>query len=691
MQSVYSLPLATDNADPNRVSLEDAVERIEEELSAGDKLSRLANATGNLAPAMTEDMLTKIGVECCDDYDKDKADRKEWAKVAEKALDAAAQDGKREAKNYPWKGASNINFPLLTEAALQFNARMYPAVIKGDEAVLCKVIGQDNGKPVMAPNPQTGKMMPIPMMGEDGQPQMDAQGMMQPMWEVQPGAKKKRAARVSEYLNTVLFYRMPDWESDTDALLMQQPIVGCVFRKHWWDQAMGEPRAAMVPALRLLVPKGTKSCATAYRMTEEVPDVSYRDIDGRIREGLYHTVDLGADEEGRKGCRMLLEQHCYLDLDEDGFGEPYVVTLDHETRKVLRIEANYGPDDIRTNEAGEVVSIAKGQFYIKFGLFPHPKGEFYDLGLGHLLDQLGDVIDTAINQLMDAGTAQTAGGGFIGSGVRLQGGKSGVIRMQPGEYKTLTVTGATLRESIVERTLPNVSPVTFQVLDLIMGAAQSIAGAKDVITGDASNQGQVGTTLALIEQGLQVFNATAKRTFRSLKDEYTLLRDNIRKFGGETTAQDYAEVLDDPDADFEADFNAKDMDIRPVSDPSSVTRMQKMAKGQFIMSTIEQLVAVQGDAREALRRVYEAADIEDIDKLLPAPQPPQPDPRAEAQAQEMAAKAQAAQARAAKDAAGADKVKADTVVTMLKGERDKLELERDALMTGMGMGANGIG
>ncbi len=684
MQSVVTLPLGTANADPNRVSLEDAIERVEEELSASDKLSRLANASGNLAPAMSAEMLTEIGNECCDDYDTDKGDRKEWANIAEKALDAAAQDNDRTAKDYPWKGASNIRFPLLTEAALQFNARMYPAVVKGDEAVLCKVIGQDNGRPVMALNPQTGTMTPVPMMGPDGKPVVGPDGQMQPMWEVQPGAKARRAKRVGEYMNTVLFYRETDWENDTDAMLMQQPIVGCVFRKLWMDTATGESRSAMVPALRLLVPKGTKSLQTALRITEELPEVAYRDIDGRIREGVYFDAGLDVDDEAQKKCRMLLEQHCYLDLDDDGFGEPYIVTLDHETRKVLRIEANYSAEDIRTSEDGTVVAIKKGEFFVKYGLFPHPKGDFYDLGLGHILDQLGDVINTAINQLMDAGTAQTAGGGFIGSGVRLQGGKSGVVRMQPGEYKTVPVSGATLRESIVERTLPNVSPVTFQVLDLIMGAAKNIAGAKDVITGDASNNGQVGTTLALIEQGLQVFNATAKRTFRSLKHEYTLRRDNIGKFGGEAAAQDYSEVLDDPEADFAADFASKDMDIRPVSDPSSVTRMQKMAKGQFLMSTMEQLMQVGGDPREALRRVYEAADIEDIDKLLPAPAPQQPDPRAEAQAAEM-------QAKGAKVAAEADHERAKTAQTMIDAERSKMELERDAVTTGMEFGANGLG
>jgi chaperonin GroES len=188
--------------------------------------------------------------------------------------------------------------------------------------------------------------------------------------------------------------------------------------------------------------------------------------------------------------------------------------------------------------------------------------------------------------------------------------------------------------------------------------------------------------LALIEQGLQVFNATAKRTFRSLKDEFTLLRDNLKRYGGEATAKDYLEVLDDPDADFEADFASKDMDIRPVSDPSSVTRMQKMAKGNFVMSTMQQLMAVGGDAREALRRVYEAADVEDIDKLLPAPKPQQPDPAA-------VAKANADMARAAKDGAAAQHTEAKTGETALDIERKKFDLQRDAFGLGAQLGAMG--
>jgi chaperonin GroES len=684
------LPVNTPGDDPRIPTLDDADIAYEEayaEPSAADKLMALASTTGNFAAALDPQDLARIGAECVEGYERDKKDRSEWETIARTALESAKQKKKSGPKNSPWKDAANIRFPLLTPAVLQFWARMLPAVIKGDEAILCKVIGQDNGRPVMMQDPSTGQMMPVPMMapGPDGQPApvMGPDGQPQPMWQVQPGAKAKKARRVSEYLNTVLFYRMEDWEADTSSLLMQLPTVGCVFRKYWYDAQCGEQRSAMVSALRIFLPKGARSEATTPRLTEEVPDVYPHEISESIRSGQYLDVDLyGRPKEGEPskptpgddGPRLLLEQHRLIDLDEDGFEEPYIVTVDHETMRVLRIEANYGPDDVKLNDAGEVMSIKRGRFYVKHGLFPDPEGGYYDLGLGHLLDQCGAVVDTAMNQLLDAGTAQTAGGGFIGSGVRLQArGGGSVVRMEPGVYKTVDVPGNELRAAIVERTLPNVSPVTFQVLDLILGVARDISGAKDVITGEASNNGQVGTTLALIEQGLQVFNATAKCIFRSLKEEYTLLKDNIRKYGGDAAAQDYLEVLDDPDADFEADFNTRDMDIRPVSDPSSVTRMQKMAKGQFVMSTIEQLMQVGGDPREALRRAYEAADIEDIDKLLPPRQPQQPNP--------------VEVARAEKDMSTANLNNSKAKSTDAQAQIDQARLGIEAFQTGANVGA----
>jgi chaperonin GroES len=687
--------------------------------SPQEKLMTLAQSTANLAEAMDEQALTELGAKVVEDYEKDKASRKEWEDMASEMLAAASQDKPAEAKDTPWKSASNVNIPLLTIAALQWNARMYPAAIKGDEAILCKVVGQDNGVSMKGPDGHPMVMMngqPVPAMvgfqaqqaamaqqpqvGPDGQPvPPQAPPPPQIAWSIPPGAKASRARRVSEYLNTTIFYRMEAWEADTDALMTQLPIVGCAFRKVWWTKGA---QSAFVPALRLIVNENVRSLDTAPRITEEMPERYPFEIACKQREGLYRQCDLGISEDEEDKPRLLLEQYRYADLDEDGYDEPYIVTVDKESREVLRVEANFSPRDIEWGPDGKPVKINAGKFYVKYGFFPHPQGKFYDIGLGHLLKHIGAGANTLLNQLIDAGSAAVAGGGFIASGLRLQGraGRN-VIRFGPGEYKTVEASADDLRKAIYERTLPQVSPVSFQVLDFIMGFAREIAGIKDILTGQAAPTAPVGTVLAQIEQGLQVFNATAKRFFRAAREEYELLFEKTGRYGDEATAKDYLNVLDDPQANFAQDFNADDIDIRPVSDPSAVTRMQKMAKAQYLQSQAELIAQVGGDMRELVRRSLEAADIEDIDKLLPPPQPPPPNPVEEMQvvalqakankdnahADKATAEAQAvgltAQGKAAEHVAGADKKNAEAVATTIGAQAEKYGLEHQTMADGM--------
>ena len=628
---------------------------LAEEPDAIAKLLMLANSVGDISHVWSDEDLTRLGGEVVEDYRKDDEDRADWKKIVLKAQKSAAQESKGQ-KDYPWTRASNVHYPLLTVAATQFNARAYPAIVRGDEAVSVKIVGADKGRPMMMQTPQG--VFPVPQMGPDGQPVMGPDGQPQIIWAVPPGAKAARASRVKDYLNTVLFYRMKDWESDTDALLLQLPIDGCSFRKVWYDPAKQEQRAALVSALRIIVPQGARSCETTPRLTEEIPDVYPYTIEERMRAGVYRTVTLSPEDEDDQCPRLLLEQHRLIDVDGDGLPEPYIVTVDHTTTKVLRIEANFSPRDVAMNDNGEVLSIARQKFYVKYTFFPHPEGKFYDIGLGHLLDPIGDVVNTAFNQLIDAGHAQVAGGGFIASGIRLQGnGRTSTLRFAPGEYKTVNgVTGDQLRDGIYERTFPGPSQVMVSILDMMLSAARDISSVKDVITGDASNNGQVGTTLALIEQGLQVFTAIYKRIYRSLREEFALLFANIARYGGERAAADYLEVLDDQDADFEADFNVDDMDIRPVSDPTSVTRMQKLARAQFVWGLAQNNPLL--DQGKVLRRVLEAADVEDAEDLF-AP-PAQPNPIAEAGAQAELAKTQS---EAMKNEAQGQKAQADALAT----------------------------
>ena len=561
---------------------------------------QIAGATGNIADWF-EDRLAQIGADVVRDYETDLSDAKEWRDQAEKAVKLAAQT-KGDQKDTPWPNAANVKYPLLTVAALQFNARAYPAIVKGDEAVSVKVVGKDRGRPLIGPDGQ-----PVAQMGPNGP---------EPVWQVPPGAKKRRAQRVKDFMNTHIFYRMKGWEEDTDVLLTMLPIVGCMFRKVTIRN--GRCCVRLVSSLKLIAPMWAVDCKTSPRLTEIIDNQARYQVERKMATGEYRYVAFPVENDVQRP-RELLEQHRFMDLDDDGQAEPYVVTVDRETSEVLRLEANFSREEAM-QEPDEPIE-KQSVYYVKYDFLPNPKGEFYGYGFGHLLDEIGEVVNSLINQMLDAGTAQIAGGGFVASGLRLQGKNSGALKWRPGEYKTVDVPGAVLKDGLVERTFPNVSPVTFQLLDMLMAAAKDISSVKDVITGDASNNGQVGTTLALIEQGLAQFTAVYKRVYRSLKEEFTMLFKCLSKWGGDKAREDYLNILDDMEADFDKDFNSEDFDIRPVSDPTSVTKQQKIARAQFLMGFIGQGL----DDNEIRRRALEAADIEDIDDLFPK-QPPGPDP-----------------------------------------------------------------
>jgi len=163
------------------------------------------------------------------------------------------------------------------------------------------------------------------------------------------------------------------------------------------------------------------------------------------------------------------------------------------------------------------------------------------------------------------------------------------------------------------------STVLFQLLGLLIEAAKDITAVKDAMTGDAQGKNQSPTTtLALIEQGMQVFSAIYKRIFRSLKQEYRkLYRLNAQYLEDGV----YRTLQDEERAIAREDYNQTDLDVLPVADPSVVTNMQKLGRAQYLAEFKDDPYF---NPVEIRRRLIEAANIDDADELLVEELPPDP-------------------------------------------------------------------
>lgn len=588
-----------------------------EEEDAGPAPFDLVAATQspNLAFDLDESTLNAMGAKVVEEFGIDEESRKKegWDKRYDDAMNLALQTV--EAKNTPWPNASNIKFPLISTAAIQFNARAYPAIIDGPDVVKGAVRGQ--------PTPE----------------------------------KTDRAERIGKHMSYQLLEQMDDWEEDTDKLLIQLPIVGCAFRKSYFDPLKGYNCSHLVSAKDFVVNYWTKDLDTCPRSTHVLTFYPH-EVREKMLGGLWLDVDLGrpsgADNDDQAPYTFY-EQYRLWDLDGDKYPEPYIITVEKESQRVVRVRARFSQQGVEQAEDGTVTRITAKRVFTKYGFIPAPDGSFYDIGFGTLLNALSETINSTLNQLMDAGKLANLQGGWIGGGVSIKSGRQGFA---PGEWKKVDGGVGPLRDNILPMPVKEPSSVLFSLLGMLIEAAKDVTATQDILGGD-SGKGSlpVGTVSALIEQGLKTFTAIVKRIHRALKKELGILYDLNAEF---LEPQEYFTFQDVQGVVAQQDYAAGDMDVVPVSDPNMATDMQRMNRAQFVL---EVAGGAGGDVREAGKGALKAARVpnDEIEKIFPAPQgPPPPDPKAIKAAADAEMDDRRTQIEAAEAAAGIAKTEAET-------------------------------
>src|SRR5690606_28024944 len=144
------------------------------------------------------------------------------------------------------------------------------------------------------------------------------------------------------------------------------------------------------------------------------------EIEERIRDGRFSAFDYenaergeGEGSEDDSAPHLFLEQHRLLDLDEDGYPEPYIVTVHKGSMEVVRIVANFAPETVTTGDDGSVLAIRRQEYFVHYQFLPNPDGGFYGLGFGWLLASTNETINSTLNQLLDAGHLANTQGGLI--------------------------------------------------------------------------------------------------------------------------------------------------------------------------------------------------------------------------------------------------------------------------------------
>jgi len=364
--------------------------------------------------------------------------------------------------------------------------------------------------------------------------------------------------------------------------------VGTVFKKTYWDSIKKKVASDVILPKNLVVNYWAKSLKEAERVSQVI-EMSPRLLKERQMSGVFLDEDLGtaptpqdaknAPANDETTPFTIIEQHTYLDLDEDDYPEPYIVTFHLESAKVLRITARFDDTTMHYNEDGKLAKIEPIEYFTKFGFIPNPDGSFYDLGFGVLLGPINESVNTLINQLIDAGTLNNLQSGFLGKGLKIRLGET---KFQPGEWKAVNSLGDDLKKQIVPLPSKEPSNVLFQLMGSLITSGKELASVAEIFVGKMPGQNTPATTtMATIEQGMKVFTAVYKRIYRSLEEEFIKLFALNGTYLNPNTYQETLDVTVGPD-----DFSAKQYKICPGADPTAVSQTEKLLKAQGLMEML---------------------------------------------------------------------------------------------------------
>ena len=541
----------------------------------------------NLADLLDDSILDPLGSQLVADYKDYRSSRKDWEDTYKNGLDLLGF--KYERRTEPFKGASGVTHPVLSEAITQFQAQAYKELLPSDGPVRTQILG--------AQTPQ----------------------------------KQDQSQRVKDFMNYQIMDQMKEYEPEFDQMLFYLPLSGSTFKKVYYDDLLGRAVSKFIPADDLVVPYSASSLEDADAIVHVIK-MSANDLRKQQVSGFYSDIEITTPgmetdeitkkEQELEGVKQLKQDdihtllECHVNLDLEGFedmkeGEmtgiklPYVVTVDESSRKILSIRRNFKQDDPLKN---------KTNYFVHFKFLPGLG--FYGFGLIHMIGGLSRTATTALRQLLDAGTLSNLPAGFKSRGIRV---RDDAQPLQPGEFRDVDAPGGNIRDQFMTLPYKEPSAVLLQLLGIVVGAGQRFAAIADMQVGAGNPQAPVGTTIALLERGSRVMSAIHKRLYVGLKEEFKLLADVFKTYLPKEYPYD---VVGGTRTIKMMDFDDR-VDILPVADPNIFSQTQRisLAQTQLQLATSNPQIH---NLYAAYRGMYEAIGVKNINQIIPPPAQPTP-------------------------------------------------------------------
>lgn len=536
----------------------------------------------NLAETMAETDLGEIAMTLLEFVERDKEARSLRDKQYEEGLRRTGL-GEDAPGGAQFQGASRVVHPMLTEACVDFSSRVIKELFPPDGPVKEKIIGDVTAD------------------------------------------KVQKAERKKKFTNWQLTEQMSEFRSEFEQLTTQVPLGGAQYLKLYWDDNKNRPVALFIPIDDVYLPYSATSFYGAERKTH-AQYLTRLEYEKRVGSGFYRDLDLMTAAEpkqseaakandkieGKKqtsynedGTRTVFEIACYLEIEEQFGLAPYLVTVDDTTHRVLAIYRNWDPEDDMQQELVHMIE------------FPFvPWRGAYPIGLPHMIGSLSAAATGALRALLDSAHINN----FPGM-LKLKGGNRGGQSDRIEPTQVTEIEGGVGVDDIRKIAMPvpfnPPNAVLYQLLGFVSEAAKGVVRTTFEKLQDQNPNVPVGTTLAMIEQGMTVFSAIHARLHNSM----AMLLKVLHRLNAKHLDDEYIKKQTGEHLAYASDFQGP-MDIVPVSDPNIFSETQRYAQMQFVAQRAAALPQLY-DQRAVEEMLLERSKIPNAEKLLvkkPEPQ-----------------------------------------------------------------------
>lgn len=540
----------------------------------------------NIADKLTEDQLAHIGQRVLYSAGDDKITQVKWLENAKESMRLAKLE--REPKNTPLPQSSNVKLPLITNACYQYAALTYPELIQDGKVVKGEVIGEDPD-----------------------------------------GSLSDLADTISTHMSYQLLTVDGSWAASMDKLLVLLACIGFVVKKTYYDP-IKEKNVSLVCNYQDIIVRNdeTINCIDDLRRITHVLYMHPNDLVEGCRYGIYNeeAVDQILTRYGEAVINpvvTLYEQHCWYDLDEDGYEEPYIVTVDISTGLVIRIVARFDADGIERNKKGKVKCITPVQYFTDFHFLPSPDGTFMSMGYGLLLLHLNSASNTIMNQLIDSGSLANMQGGFIDSRIKFMGGQRPTD--QGSWIMTKGVPSQLLKDGFMPHMYKEPSSVLFQLLGMLIQTSKELTSTTEALQGNGEGQNTpAATSNNMLSQSMKPFIAIQHRMYRSLDAEYRKLFALNKKY---LKPEEVIKVVGESVNISKDMYQTDNIRVFPVADPNLSSDGQRLSKLSYIVNLLQNPAIVQHiNVANVLQQGFKWINLPNPGSFLQAPPPPAPDP-----------------------------------------------------------------